>query len=245
MELPIIRDANAVIFVSEETSRLVMKKYPQEWKSRAHVIPHCFEPLQSQFAAKPNSGKPLRLVYTGGFYGQRTPLNLFKSIREMNKIENLQGRLEVILAGPGTDRFARQVSEYGLNDIVELSPVVPYNESLEIAGQADVLLVIDAPSRDVNVFLPSKVVEYLAFRKPIFGITPMQGATANLLRRLECPLVDTEDVDGICAVLKDLIRMKTDGGFSVSAAFETVAGEYSMAATTRQYAALMENHFIK
>lgn len=244
MELTVIRDADAIIFVSEETRSLVMKKYPQEWKSRAHVIPHCFEPLQSRLAGQTDSGEPLRLVYTGGFYGQRTPLNLFKSIGEMNRVENLQGRLVVFLVGSGTDQFAGQISDSGLEGIVKLSPVVPYHQSLEIAGKADVLLVIDAPNQDVNVFLPSKVVEYLAFRKPIFGITPIHGATANLLRRLESPLVDTDDLDGIGAVLKDLIGRKKDGRLSVSAAFDSVAGEYSIAATTRQYTAVMENHFL-
>jgi glycosyltransferase involved in cell wall biosynthesis len=240
MERMVIRDANAVMFVSEETRSLVMKKYPPEWAARAHVIPHCFEPIPLQKSIKTISRMPLRLVYTGGFYGLRTPVNLFKSIGEINREENLQGRLEVILAGSGTELYAGQIPYFGLEGIVKISPVVPYHESLKIAGQADVLLVIDAPSRDVNVFLPSKLVEYMAFQKPIFGITPTNGATANLLRRLECPLVDTEDLNGIRTVLKDLIRRKEEGRLTVSPSFESASEEYSVSSTTRQYAGLLD-----
>ncbi len=243
MERTIIRDADAVIFVSEETRNLVMKKYPPGWASRARVIPHCFEPVPLQKPEKKHSSMPLRLVYTGGFYGLRTPVNLFKSIGEINREKNLHGRLEVILAGSGTELYAGMVPDLGLEGIVKISPVVPYHESMKIAGQADVLLVIDAPSRDVNVFLPSKLVEYMAFKKPIFGITPANGATANLLRRLECPLVDTEDLNGIRAVLNDLLRRKDEGWLTISPSFESVSEEYSISSTTRQYAGLLDQVF--
>lgn len=241
MERTIIRDADTVIFVSEETRSLVMKKYPPGWAARARVIPHCFEPIP--LPEKSTSRLPLRLVYTGGFYGRRTPVNLFKSIGEINREKNLRGRLEVIVAGSGTELYAGMVPDLGLEGIVKTSPVVPYHESMKIAGQADVLLVIDAPSRDVNVFLPSKLVEYLAFQKPIFGITPQNGATANLLRLLECPLVDTEDLNGIRAVLEDLIQRKEEGRLTISPSFESVSEAYSISTTTRQYAGLLNQVF--
>jgi glycosyltransferase involved in cell wall biosynthesis len=243
MELKVIQDANAVIFVSEETRSLVMKKYSVDWAARAHVIPHCFEPLPVQTGEESRTKGPLRLVYTGGFYGRRTPVNLLKSLAKINREIKIDGRLIVVIVGPGIDRYANLVSELDLEKIVKLTLMVPYQESQDIAAQADVLLVIDAPSEEVNVFLPSKLVEYLAFRKPIFGITPLKGATANLLRSLDCPLVDTEDIDGISSVLMDLIHKKEAGSLAVSSTFAANTARYDIAETTRQYVELLEAFF--
>ncbi|MHC1783301.1 MAG: glycosyltransferase [Anaerolineaceae bacterium] len=245
MERSVIRDADAVIFVSEETRSLVMKKYPVDWAARAHVIPHCFEPLAIQTVIESKTNGPLRLVYTGGFYGHRTPVNLFKSLAKINRERRMDGRLAIEFVGPGSDIYANLVAELGLEKIVKLTPMVPYQESQKIAAQADVLLVIDAPSEGVNVFLPSKLVEYLAFRKPILGITPLKGATANLLRCLECPLVDTEDVDGISTVLTDLMQKKEKGSLAVSPAFVANAARYDITETTRQYVQLLNALFLK
>ena len=45
------------------------------------------------------------------------------------------------------------------------------------------LLVIDAPA-DESLFLPSKLIDYLPARKPILGLTPARGASADLIRAL-------------------------------------------------------------
>jgi glycosyltransferase involved in cell wall biosynthesis len=243
MERKVVQDADAVIFVSEETRSLVMKKYPADWAARAHVIPHCFEPLSAQISNVSKINRPLYLVFTGGLYGLRTPVNLFKSLLKINQVSSLDGRLAIEFVGPGSDNYANLVAKLGLEKIVKLTPMVPYQESQNIAAQADVLLVIDAPSGDVNVFLPSKLIEYLAFRKPILGITPLEGATANLLRDLECPVVDTEDLEAIGTVIIDLMRKKEEGLLSVSSAFAANAARYDIAETTRQYIELLETHF--
>lgn len=241
MEKMVIQDADAVIFVSEETRDLVMKKYPAEWKQKAHVIPHCFDPDLFHNTTDPVSKPlPLRIVYTGGFYGHRTPVNLFKALARIKERTPLEGLLELQIVGPGMETYKDLIPAMNLEKVVTSSPIVPYQESLKIASQADVLLVIDAPNKDVNVFLPSKLIEYLAFRKPIFGITPLKGATADLLRSLNCPLTDTEDVDGISSNILELIHQKKIGDLTISPKFEVIASKYDIRQTTRQYLDLLE-----
>jgi glycosyltransferase involved in cell wall biosynthesis len=241
MEKMVIQDADAVIFVSDETRNLVMKKYPAEWKQKAHVIPHCYDSAQFQNPADSISqALPLRIVYTGGFYGHRTPVNLFKALAKINQNTPLEGLLELQIVGPGMEPHKDLIPAMNLEKVVTTSPIVPYQESWQIASRADVLLVIDAASKDVNVFLPSKLIEYLAFRKPVFGITPLKGETADLLRSLSCPLTDTEDIDGISSSILELIHQKQIGGLTVSSNFETIASKYDIRQTTRQYLDLLE-----
>jgi len=60
----------------------------------------------------------------------------------------------------------------GLAQVVPCEGPSPNSEALAAAAAADVLLLIDAPSKSSSMFLPSKLIDYLMFRKPIFGSRP-------------------------------------------------------------------------
>jgi len=94
------------------------------------------------------------------------------------------------------------------------------------------LLTIDAPSDGPAVFLPSKLVEYLIFRKPILGLTPECGASADLLRRAGCPIAPPDDEAAIAATVQGLLHRAAAGTLCVSEAFDSVAEEFDIRRTT-------------
>ena len=84
-----------------------------------------------------------------------------------------------------------------------------------------------------SVFLPSKLVDYLPFRKPILGLTPPQGASANLLRRLQCPIVPPDDTNAIASAISDLLGRWHSGTLAVDASFAATAAEFDIRNTSR------------
>ena len=109
---------------------------------------------------------------------------------------------------------------------------LPSADAAAAAAGADVLLVIDASSSGPSPFLPSKLIDYLPFRKPILGVTPEPGASAHLLRRLGCPVAQPDDVDSIEHALADLVRRWREGTLDVGEAFDVVAAEFDISRTT-------------
>jgi hypothetical protein len=87
---------------------------------------------------------------------------------------------------------------------------MPFLDSLEIAQSAHLLLVIDAPAEH-SVFLPSKIVDYLALRRPILALTPPAGASARVLGGLGFPTVNPSDEEGILAMLREALRRWQNG----------------------------------
>ena len=80
-------------------------------------------------------------------------------------------------SGPHTEEFAADASgPRRLGSLVRFAVASPPAEAASAAADADVLLVIDAPSRGPSPFLPSKLIDYLPLRKPILGVTPETGA---------------------------------------------------------------------
>ena len=229
MEKSVIGSADAVVFVSDETAELVMKKYPAEWHAKAHVIAHGFEPEeQTGKMDKYEPGDTVEFVYTGNFYGTRTPDTLLEAAARLQKDPDFAGRFKVRFVGPILNGYPEKAAQMGLDKSVVFEGTVTHADSQAFCRQADVLLVIDAPSDTPSVFLPSKLVDYLAFNKPVLGITPPQGASADLIRRLGCPVVPPNDVDGITRELAGFISAAKDRPLPLPAAFHQTAKEYEI-----------------
>ncbi len=75
-EAAVIAAADAVAFVSEETSTLVMRKYDAKMGRKSLVVPHAFD--SDLLAALPHYPAPsgqMRIVYTGSIYpGSERPM---------------------------------------------------------------------------------------------------------------------------------------------------------------------------
>ena len=237
MEEDVIREATAVVFVADETVDLVMKKYPDEWRRKVFVVPHGFESGHARSAAtvplRSDRSRPMRIVYTGRFYaGLRTPVPLLRALANLQSRGSLAGTLEVLFVGPHTEEYARDAHDLGVSGLVRFPGRLPSTDAAAAAAGADVLLVIDAPSSGPSPFLPSKLIDYLPFRKPILGVTPEPGASAHLLRRLGCPIAQPDDVSSIEHALADLVSRWRDGTLDVGEAFDAVAAEFDISRTT-------------
>jgi hypothetical protein len=230
MEAQVVGTANGVVFVTDEAARLVMRKYPAEWCRKVAVVPHGFKT-----GARPSMSRhtgPVRFVYTGRFYdGLRTPDTLLRALSRLNAGQHLEGRIEIMFVGPFVSGFSQTAAALGLGEVVRFRDRVSPAESQSIAAGADVLLVIDAPTRGPSPFLPSKLVDYLSLRKPILGITPSEGASATLLRRLGCVAVAPDDEEGISGAVMELLRA-AEAGTQVPVQFDAVAEEYDIMRTT-------------
>ena len=234
MEADVIRDASAVVFVTEETAELVMAKYPRGFREKVFVVPHGYDARLPGVSRPSDNRRPMRLVYAGRFYqGIRTPVALLRALAQLNARDPLEQTLEVSFVGPHVQEFERDAALLGLDSFVRFSGRVPPADAARAAAAADVLLVIDAPSDGPSVFLPSKLIDYLPFRKPILGVTPDSGASARLLRRLGCPVASPDDVDAIATAIASLVRRWREGTLAVGASFDSVAAEFEISRTAR------------
>ncbi len=207
MEHAVISAADRVMFTSEETADLVMRKYPAEWRQKASVLPHAFDPLRTRPAAttRPADG-PLVLRHIGNFYGPRNPLALVKALTFLHQTQpDLLENVRIELIGRWVGHESWSAAQTGLPDGLMGAPKsVDYEESLRLMGDADALLIVDAPFES-NVFFPSKLVEYLWARRPILAVTP-PGTTANIVAASGGVLASPESSETIAAGLAEMIE---------------------------------------
>lgn len=244
MEAEVVREADALVFVSPQAADHVMQKYPAAWRGKSHVVPHGFEcgPGDGDAAPRPSPADGrLRLVHTGRFYaGMRTPDSLLRALAALARRRPLDRELHVTFVGP-VDHQPRQLAcRLGLDGLVEFTGRVAFADSARLAHGADVLVVIDAPSATESLFLPSKLVDYLPMGKPILGITPLRGPSADLIRALGYPVAAPDDEPSIEAAIESLIEANGHRRLSVSGVHGDVSQRYDIRRTTQAFAEILE-----
>jgi glycosyltransferase involved in cell wall biosynthesis len=186
----------------------------------------------------------MRIVHTGRVYsGVRTPVTVLQALAKAHARAPLTGALELIFIGPHIREFEREAAALGIASLVQFLDRMPPAEAATFASDADVLLVIDAPSSGPSAFLPSKLVDYLPFRKPILGVTPEVGASATLLRRLGCRVVPTDRVEAIACAFEELVHEWRSGRLAVSESFARIAAEYDIVRTSSQLSDVLHATF--
>ena len=204
LEGRVLREADRLVFTSDETVELVASRQGRWLTGKARVLEHAFEPeLFDAPAALDESSIVIR--YLGDFYGRRTPAPLFEALRRLLDTEPaaLAGvRFELVGA-----KDERQLEEAGLaalpGGLAVSRPTVGYLESLRLMRESDGLLVIDAPA-ELSVFLPSKLIDYVGAARPVFGITP-RGTAASVIRRLGGWVADPSDAAAVAETLKSFL----------------------------------------
>lgn len=181
-EKQVITKADKLIFTSKETIDLILKKYPSKFREKAFVLPHSFDKV-ANIEHTLNRSKKISVVYAGNFYGERTPQDLFMVLRALLKEKaDLAEFINFIIVGKMPTKYIKMIENFGLNNIVNYIGEVTYDKCQEYLLESDVLLNIDAPA-ELSVFLPSKVIEYIAYNKPILSIGPEKGTIASLLNK--------------------------------------------------------------
>ncbi|MFA5967464.1 MAG: glycosyltransferase [Patescibacteria group bacterium] len=202
LERGILHSATKIIVTTESTKSFLVD-WPK-WQSKTEVLPHVFDD-QSKFnlpMANPSDRKILKATFAGNFYGVRSPEPLFKALKLLKENDpEVFTHLEINLWGK-LSPFEYLLQTYGIENNVIYHGEAPRSRILSELATSDLLILIDAPSVSESIFLPAKLMDYLAVRRPILGITPV-GESARLIQSTKTgTAVSPDDVSGIAAALR-------------------------------------------
>ncbi|MEN3943134.1 glycosyltransferase [Prosthecobacter sp. SYSU 5D2] len=228
-ERRILRDADKVVFVTQKTADVVMRQYPEAWQKKINIIPHGYakEVSAPNPIHGPSSG-PLRLLHAGAFYpGQRTPETLFKALRVLHNKRSLEGRLSLTLLGGENENYRGMAQSLGLAGLVSFEPSVSLSECHRLLDECDLPVMIDTLGCE-GIFLPSKLIEYFAFQKPVLGITEPASAVSRVLKDCGLPVADQTDAAQIAGVLEDFLQQWELGTWGLPASVKEKMASYQI-----------------
>lgn len=166
-----------------------------------------FDPQQfpADFPREPTDPDVLRIVYTGVLYaGRRDPSPLFEA---MSRLGEAGKAIRVAFYGASEALLHSMARRHGVLDRIETHQSVPYDESIALQMNADILLLLqwNDPREAGNV--PGKLFEYIGARRPVLGIGYEGGVPARILREREAGVV-LNDPGAIAERLTQWIEIK-------------------------------------
>jgi glycosyltransferase involved in cell wall biosynthesis len=232
-EAEAVRDATAVVLVTEAAKRELQSRYPGVPKEKFVCIPNGYDmppPTAESTHATRTSQQKLVLTYIGTVYGSTAPGTFIEAVRGLP--DDLRARLRIRFIGHiETPAYREQLLSLG--DTVELKGFVPQAEALAAIRDTDYLLLI-AHDR-INV--AAKFYDYLGGSKPILGAVHRDGDVRRLLEETRAGLwANVDDPQAIRQMLIEALDLSPSAAPSPD--YERIAAYHRRPLASR-YAALL------
>lgn len=227
IERQAVNNAARLVFTAGSTRRMYLERYPSLPAERCLLIPNGYDEedfadLSRTSRATDGVERPLQLVHTGVIYPEeRDPTAFFAALGRLKRDGRIDAkRVRINLRASGfDDRYASVLQQLGIDDIVQLTPHLPYRQTLQECVESDALLLLQGAS--CNHQIPAKAYEYLRAQRPIVALTADAGDTAMLLKRTGgATIVDLAGESAIYAALPDLLNVIRAGTHALPAMSE-------------------------
>lgn len=193
--------ADHIVHSSAYSLDLMMKSLPHDLRRKTSVLPHVFN--TDLYPQRPKArNEQIIMRYAGVLYGRRSPAPVFQAMNKLfERRKDLSGKVVVELVGQVPQEMLQTAAARSLPPgSIRIIQNVSYLKSLELMYDADILLLIEADVRQ-NLFLASKVSDYLGADTPIVGLVP-PGASEDVLAGLGCWYARPSDIPAITDALE-------------------------------------------
>ncbi|WP_445657838.1 hypothetical protein [Achromobacter sp. NCFB-sbj8-Ac1-l] len=217
-----LRDADVILLNNEYQRDLMFVDEMEQYKHKAVVVPHCYDPMMYGSDGERAGGKFI-FAHLGTLYHvKRTAAPVLLAVDRLLEIyPEYRDKFEVRFYGGAP--YAEDIEAHKdmrFREHVRFEPPVSYMASLQLMRQADVLLLIDGmftqeqDGIDSNPFFPGKLADYMGAKKPIAAVTMAAGPSADILSRSHNLIADLR-ADRIAYVLKRYLDGKVKPDFGV------------------------------
>ena len=155
-----------------------------------------YEPEEIKTLPEKKENKKLTITYAGSLYsGKRNPEILFKAIQELIEDEKIKkDKISLNFYGDKSN-LEDLKNKYKLDNIVNINGFISHEEVLLKQNQSDILLLISWDNPKEEIFIPGKVYEYMALKRPIISIGYKKGSLKDLIDKtgigIHTPNIDT------------------------------------------------------
>lgn len=193
LENLIVKKASKVISTSETYSSLLKKRYNYFKNSKFVTITNSFEKDKIE-SIEPTYSSKFTMSYLGIFYSEHNPYLFFDALKScIEKYPYIRKNILLKIIGNGDCKTLEYLNKMNLQDIVEITGRLKHDEAIQNAKSSDLLLLLMGKSKKTNRgWIPSKLFEYLAIKKPILAVVP-EGDASQIIKKTKSGYVVTSN----------------------------------------------------
>jgi glycosyltransferase involved in cell wall biosynthesis len=218
-ELKVLERSDAIVTVSDELKKLFLAKSQNISPDKITVIHNGFD--EDDFRKECTAaGEDFVISYTGTLADSYGPEVFLRALRKV--IQSHTGIKVVLhLIGSPSESVMRRAEELSIANCIRLTPTVSHEKSVEMLFASDALWLLIPRVKDDKGILTGKLFEYLASRKPIIAVGPVDGDAAKIISECNAGKMFSRDQeDQITDYILGLINSKINGS-KLHNAFDT------------------------
>ena len=149
---------------------------------RTTVIPNAFDP-SDLVGLEPTRFERFTIVYAGTFYSSRTAEPVLRALSLLSEAGRLPSQgLALRVLGVSGEEVSDMAERFGVSDLVEVEPFLPYRVALSRMRAADILLLVVGDTH--ADMIPAKLFDYLAARRHVLAVAPRGSEAGDMISRL-------------------------------------------------------------
>ena len=223
-------NSSAILANTKANRKNMLKAFPFIKKDKVIHLPNGWEEFTENDIYDAKKNERLAIVHAGTFYPKFKPYALFYALSAWKKgkissdVSFNISDIKVILIGSNDTETKNIIRVLDIEDIVEIHPWVAQVDAHRLMCRADMLLATLGTGKESSTYIPSKLFEYIAARKPIIGFFP-EGAAAEFIRETNTGTLFTDDTpEPIVEFLNQMIQQKKKGQIIYSPNMSAVDG---------------------
>jgi glycosyltransferase involved in cell wall biosynthesis len=158
----------------------------------------------------------IHITYTGGFYGDRQPYSFLDGLKLfLDEYPENKQKLQFNIVGnqDPKGRIREYCKQAGLDDVLKELGLVSYKIAMQYLQQSDILLLVNGTKEESKIFIPGKLFDYMATKKPILFIG--EGQPAEIVKYVNAGYVSSHDSEDIKKTISKMtLQFKDSSGYN-------------------------------
>lgn len=214
LEERVLLGADRIVAVNRVLKEQFLRAYRGKLTHRdIAIITHGYDAQDFEGLPKTrvNTGK-FRLLYSGTFHtSERSPKPFFLALKKaIEQNPELGEKVEARFVGLFPTEYIKFAKSLGLERLIQVEGYKSHRETLAENFQADVLWATQSAVKRIETITQSKLFEYVACERTLFGIMP-DGASRQFVLEANGVVAHPNNPDEIASKLLDLFEMWKSG----------------------------------
>lgn len=212
-ELSVLKEASEVVVISRSMKTDFLKIYDRLYT----VITNGFD-AEDVADVEVTLDRKFSIAHIGTMVKTRNPQALWEAlIALVRDIPGFADDLEIKLVGSVDFSVMESIEKADLTKFVNRIAYLPHSEVVKIQQQSQVLLLLINDTPNAKVILPGKFFEYMAAKRPILCIGPLDGDAAQIISDVKAGIVIEKDNQaGIVNAIRELYQEFKNGKLSIN-----------------------------
>jgi len=180
LETEVLKKASTVTVISPSMADEFRVIFHRDYE----VITNGFDETNGTNISLLSMDRRFSIAHIGTLTPSRNPVALWKALNELvNENDDFRKDLEIKLVGKVDHMVISSLESHGLKEYIKRQDYLPHGKVLHVQQSSQVLLLLINNTPNAKSIMTGKLFEYLASKRPVICIGPVDGDAASILHQ--------------------------------------------------------------